>query len=382
MTENYSVDTSGGFSPRLLPSIVVVLISALAVPFASDTYVSLFASGICSVFIIATARKKISAMLLILILVGTFGLPSGLPMITVILALIVGTGTFSWLIVYTRSPYLAIIPVLAYSVTTVITKNWFGSLLAAIFAIPALMLAVSFMNGSTRLGAICKTTAAFSLTVVAGVILAMLYFRGEIRLDVMREYARQFTDSFAKVFSGIEIEMPNGQLQPVFSESDSYNLALQIVTLSPALTVLFFNVITFFAQRLQFVLVRSTMGDKLFSPHTLAFIVSPGAGIVFVLSSVVSTFTNSTPAGYAVNTICQNLTIILAPALIGTGIMYFFVKLAEKRMKMGPLIIFVFIFLLIFNFPMALLLVACLGAYASVAIPLIAVYRANTNDGK
>ncbi len=364
---------------RLLPSIIVVLTAALAIPFASNFYMGAVSSGICAFFLIATAKKKIPVLLLLLLLLGVFGLPGGLPMITLILAFIVGTGTFSWLIAYTRSPYLAIVPVFAYSVTTVITKNWFGSMLALVFAIPALILAIALISKASRLGALCRTSATFVIISALAIVFSMLYFRGEFRFDVLKEYAEAFTESIADIFSSYEVELINGEIESIFSEEESYNIALRLVTLFPAITVLFFNAISFFAQRLQFALVKATLPEDTVSPRMAAFITSPGAGIVYLLSFLVSTLTDSSPLGNTVNTVCQNIFVILTPALLGMGIMYFFAKAAIGRLKAVPLTILAIIVLAFFNTQAALLLISCFGAYASVAIPLTAYLKEKMN---
>lgn len=364
---------------RLIPSIFVVFISALAIPFVSDLYMGMFASSVCAVYILATAKKKVGTMLMLLVLIGIFGLPDGIPMITVILSMIVGTGTYSWLIAYNGSPYLAIIPVLAYSVSTVLTKNWFASLLAISFAIPALVLAISFKKRSARLGALSGSVAVFSASVAAALILAMLYFRGEFRTDVLREYADAFTSSFARIFADAKVELINGETQTLFTEDEAYNIALRIVTLFPAVTVIFFSIISYFAQKLQFNLVRATMAENEITNEMLAFIVSPGAGIVFTLAFLVKWMTDSTPFGYATATICENIYSILLPALTGMGIMYF-LSLMSKRRRSGALIILLIGALLFINFQLIILMAACFGAYASIAIPLSAFLRSKMDQ--
>ena len=360
---------------RLLPSIIVVFSAAIALPFASVWYVGAIASSICAFFLIATAKKKVPVLLILLLLVGTFGLPSGLPMITIILALVVGTGTYSWIISYTRSPYVFIIPVLAYAIATVITQNWFGSLVTLSFAVPAVVLALCLKAKTPRLGSICRTSAAFILIGALATVLGMFYFRGEFRTDVLRGYANDFTQSIKDIFANTEMELINGETEALFTEDEAYNMASRIVTLFPAIAVIFFNGIVFFAQRLQFTLTKATFGEDSISGKEIAFVASPFAGGVYVLSFLVSTLTNSSPTGRIVNTVCQNIFVILTPALIGMGIMYFFAKMAVRRIRMGPFIIIAVLALMLFNTQAALLLVSCFGAYASIAIPILTYYK-------
>ena len=368
--DNVALDRKIGFL-RLLPAIIVVLASALALPFASNLYVGIAASGVCSFFLIATAKKKIPILLMLLLLIGTLGLPDGLPLITILLALIVGTGTYAWLLSYAPSPYLAIIPVLAYSAATVITKNWFGSLLALSFAIPALILAHSFKTKASRIGGICRTSAAFIIIACAGVVAALFYFTGEFKVDVLRDLADTLTKSISEVFLNTKIDLISGETEALFTEDEAYNMALRIVTLFPAIAVLFFNSVSFFAQKLQFSLIKETVGENAISGRSIAFILSPFAGGAYVLSFLISTLTNSSPLDKTVNTVCQNIFVILTPALMGMGIMYFFAKMAIKRVKAGPLIIIGVLVLLFFNTQAALMLVSCFGAYASVSIPIL-----------
>ena len=57
------------------------------------------------------------------------------------------------------------------------------------------------------------------------------------------------------------------------------------------------------------------------------------------------------------------------------GIIFFFAKMAVKQIRFAPLIIVAVIVLTIFNTQAALLLVACFGAYASIAIPILSYLK-------
>ena len=364
---------------RLAAAVIAVLISAFAIPLASTIYMSIATVGFCSVFLVATAKKNVGVVLLLFALIGSFSLPTGLPAVAIILALVVGTGAFAWLIFLTRSPYLAILPVIAYAVTTFITKNWFGSAVSLVFAIPALVLAISLRKGTPRLESLSKTSVAFISTAIVAVVASMLYFSGEIRLDSLKEFVALITEGLTNSFASIEAMLPDGSVQAFFTPDDAYNMAHQLTALLPAAIILGFNAITFFAQRLLFSLVRNTVGDEAIHPRSVPFIVSAGAGIVYALSLTATLLTNASPMGYAINTVCQNLFIILAPPLAGMGIMYIFSRIALKKIRMGTLIFFSIVILLFFSLPMAFMLLAGFGAYASVALPLSKFLRERMN---
>jgi hypothetical protein len=360
-------------------AIVAVLVSAFAIPFASNIFMSTASVVFCSVFLIISARKKFFTGLLIFALIGSFSLPTGLPAISVILALIVGTGAFAWLIFLTRSPYLAILPVFAYAVTTLITKNWFGSLLCLVFSIPSLILALSLKKNTPRLETLSKAGTAFIAISVLGILASMLYFNGEINIGTLKDLVSSLSDALTQAFSSIEVELMDGSVQTIFKPDEAYNMAHQMTSLLPAAIILGFNAIVYFAQRLMFSLIRITMGDECLPTHSVPFIVSAGAGIVYTLSLSAMLMTNATPIGYVVNTVCQNIFIILAPPLAGMGIMYTLSKIALKRFRPGIVILVVVSFLLFFSLPMTFMFVACFGAYASVSIPLTSFLRSRMN---
>lgn len=361
---------------RLAWAVIAVLVSAFSIPFASNLYMSIASVAFCSVFLIASGKKKFLTGLLIFLLLGSFSLPTGLPAVAIILSLIVGTGAFAWLIFLTKSPYLAILPVLAYAATTIITKNWFASVACLVFSLPALVLALSLRNGTPRLETLTKTSVAFVSTAVVAVVASLLYFSGELRFDILKDIVTLLTDELTKAFASIEVQTLDGSIQTFFTPDDAYNMAHQLTSLLPAAIILGFNTITFFAQRLMFSIIRITMGDACIHPHSIPFVVGPGAGIVYTLSLTATLLTNASPVGYAINTVCQNLFIILAPPLAGMGILYLFSRIAAKKMRIGTLIILGVVALLFFSLPMVFMLLAGFGAYASVAIPLSAFLKA------
>jgi len=365
---------------RLIPASLVVLLCATAIPFAFNSAMAITVSVVGCAVILLTAKKKISTGFLLLIPFALFGISSGLPMVAIILALIVGTGTLAWLIGYTRSPYVAIIPVLAFSITTVITKNYAGALLSLAFIFPSLSLAFSFSKSATRMSALARSGFIFSATAVAALIGCQIYFIGEINVPEMRHFAMDFTKSLADVFASLEIETPSG-LVPYLTEKAAYNIALQTVTLAPAIVVIFFNVISFFAQKLQYSLVRLTEGEERLDPSTRAMIASPFAGATFILSFIVSTFSESDVKGYAISTVCDNVILILMPCLIIMGFMYYVSARAFGHKKLSTVLLVLFVLLSFLNVSLALLLAACVGAYASVSMPIISRLNAR-KDGE
>ena len=112
----------------------------------------------------------------------------------------------------------------------------------------------------------------------------------------------------------------------------------------------------------------------------LAFVVSPAAGIIFTISCLVFTLADSTPTGVAAATVCQNIFLMLFPALVGMGIMYFFARVSERKLRAAPIIMIGVLILAFFNYPLAFLLIACFGAYASVSIPLTAYLKSKMKD--
>ena len=358
---------------NIVLAIAVSFICYLAIPFSFNEsvgkVVGIVTVAICSIFTVRVSSRKIMTILLLLVLFATLGLGGGLPFVTFILASTVGCGTFAWLIAKTDSPLLAIIPALAYSISTVVTKSWFASLMTLFFIFPAVLLAQTYEKLSTRVGSLLRISLGYLSFIILGIVFSLLYFTGEFRVEIIGDILDTARESLAKILSSMEVSLVNGNTEMLMSETDAYNYVSQLISLLPALTVVLCFVLAYFAQKIQFSIFKYTDGEQEFNELRRIVIMSPISAVVFILSFLIYTVTDPTSA---VSTVCANLYYIFMPGLAFMGIKSF----TEGRTGLArggcstSIITVLFIFLLFFNIGIALVMAACFGSFAAIEGPI------------
>lgn len=352
-------------------AVLVVFACTLAIPFIMYLFVDIIAAVLCALFLLIFSEKKIPTLLILVFLGGMFGLSSGMPMIALCLIFTVGTGAFAWLINYTASPYLAIIPVLSYAISTVITRSWFGSLLTLSLLIPALLLAYALAAETSRVGALCVTSTAFIGFLLIAAFLSMLYFTGECNLDYFRNFFDSLRQSLAKVFASLDVSLANGSSEPFFSSDQAETISAQIIALTPAILVFLSNTASFFAQKIHFLMIRRSGGKSYITEKMERFFVSPFSGVTFLLSFIIMSIIGNSYSTAAAFTVCTNLYWILLPGLVIMCFAWLSGRLSDdNRRGTGTWFFLLLVILAFFNVSLAVTLAACLGAYASVMFPL------------
>ena len=367
--------------PKPISVVAAVILTALCsvgMPFATNTYVAIGLSAICSVFLVAVSRRKISTVAVLLFLIGAFATDAGMMVVAIILSMIVGTGVFARLIEKTRSHLLWFVPVAGFCVAAVVTKEIPLSFLSLGFALPALALAITFSKGEGRTTSICATSAAI-LGGVACVALVSLYqMTGSLDPKPLYQISLDLRASIAELLGDFQVQLADGQIVSLLSELDAQNIASTLVSLFPAFLIISCNAIAFFAQKILFMLTFRAGETEKLTPRVLALALSPFAGAVFILSFLISTLTANSLDNALVYTVCQNIFYIFIPGLAISGVMMKLAKISHERR--GAWIILPFLILLFLDIGSAVLLAAGLGAYYSIANPLAALLRSDSDE--
>ena len=362
---------------RLAIAIVILLALSIGMPFSGYQLVTAGLIVLCGAFLIITARKKFAVVIAFFLLFGLVSTDTGLGSVAVILSIIVGTGLCAHLFDKTASPFVAVIPVLGFTVATVITGDPLGSIMSLGYLLPSIALALGFKHVKSRVGAICTASAAVLVGIAALGAVLMYRATGTLSLSQLSELAQGLKASFAEMLLSLEVPISATETQRLFTRLEAQNMASSIVSLAPALLIIFCNAIAFFSQIVLYNLViRSNEPEKL---EQRAYIeMSAFAGVIFILSFFISAIVSPTGDGATVSTVCENIFIILIPGLAISGFTHTVFKLMQRR-RGGGFPIFLFIFLLFFNVASALLFAACIGAYHSIATPLT-VYLRSRHD--
>ena len=315
---------------NIVLAVTVSFICCLSTPLSTTGYIGTVLSIItviaCAVFAVRFSSRKIATVILLVSLFAIFGLANGMPLIALILSCTVGCGALAWLISKTESPFLAIIPAAAYAIATVMTKNWFASLLTLIFVLPAILLAQSYEKVRPRVSTVARVSVGFLIFIVLTVFLSVLYFTGEFRIEIVTETLDSVKATLVKVMSSFEMVMVNGETQTLMSETDAYNYVSLIISLIPSLTVISCFTAAYFAQKVQLSVFAHTGEEDEFSEQRLAVTMSPASAIVFLLSFTVYFIASSFGSADALSTVTANLYIILLPGLAYVGIKAFLTR--------------------------------------------------------
>ena len=304
---------------NLILAIIVSLLCCLSTPLSAIGYIgnilSIVTVAFCSIFAVRFSARKIPTVILLVTLFTAFGLTNGLPVIALILSCTVGCGALAWLISKTGSPFLAIIPAVAYAASTLLIKDWFASLLTLLFIFPAILLAQSYDKMTNRVGALLRVSLGYIAFIVVGIFFTVLYFTGEFRIEVITDVLESLKLSLIKVMSSIEMDMLNGETQTLLSETDAYNYVSLLFSLLPSLTVIFCFIMSYFAQKVLFSVFEHIEGEDGSNELRRTFVMSPIAAIIFVLSFIIYLITSAYDSTATVATVTANLYLIFLPGL-------------------------------------------------------------------
>lgn len=357
-------------------SVILLFACSLGLPFLHIQAVAVGIVAVCSVFLIAAAARKVATVGLLILLIGFFG-TSGISATALVLTMIVGTGVLARLLEKCRSPFLWAIPIVAFALVAIITRDLLSSAYALCYALPALALYLSFSKGASRVGAICLTSTAVFVSVAAFVLAFLYKSTGSLDPAPLYDFSMEIREQLAKMLMELQIQLPEGDVAPFLTELDAQNIASLAVSLFPALLIISCNAVAFFAQKLLFLLVQRAGEIEKLNSRMLALIMSPYAGAIFILSFFISTLAAMSSDYALINTVCQNIFLIFIPGLAVSGVMIKLAKITHTRR--GAWIIIPFAFLAFFNVGSAVLLAAGLGAYYSIANPLSEFLRSRAD---
>ncbi len=358
---------------RLAVAILILLALSIGMPFSSYQFVTAGLLVLCGAFLLFTARKKFAVVITFFLLFGLVSTDSGFGAAAVVLSVIVGTGLSAFLFEKTRSPLVALIPLLGFAAASAITRDPLSSVISLGYLLPSAALAVGLRKLQTRVGTVCLASASILAGIGVLAFIGIWRAAGAFSLSVLKDLAAELKSSFAEMLLSIEVPISQTETQKLFSRMDAQNLASAVVSLFPALLVIFCNVLAYLSQMVHYNLItRADASEKLDGKMYVEL--SPLAGAVFILSFILSAAISSSGDAAAVVTVCENIFLILIPGLALSGFTYTLRKIAERR-RGGGFTIFFFIFLLFFNVASALLFAACIGAYHSIAAPLTVYLR-------
>ncbi len=298
-------------------------------------------------------------------------LPAG-----ILVALVCGVTSGALLLsVATRKqfPLLPLIPIVAYGITLLCSRDPIGSV-ACLLPLPA-ALALSFgtrrsaesENGPGRVGVLCLSTLALSLS-FGGMAALTLYRRlGSLSISTLTAALDAARESVIGWFLSVEIpEGTSEALLAFFTRENIEELVNYTINLLPAIIIVFFNLISLSAQLLLHAgLVSFGCGESI-TDRVRVFRMSAVSCVVFLIAYLTALFGNQ-EVSTLVGTIAENVYTILVPGLAFAGFLRLATGLAKRRAGC-------MIFLVIFFLPLALLMMPLLIAIIAPILAAVEVF--------
>lgn len=365
-----------------MPSAILLIlsvISSLGLAFVGNPIVAGVLVAVSAAFLVVTSERKPLTVIALLGIISFFFTEEGISLVAVALTMIVGCGVFARALEKLRSPFLWIIPVASFIIGALVTKNLLISSLSLVFTLPSAALSLSFSKKHSRVGGICLISGAYMIFFAAFVLADIYVATGSISIDVFKAGAEFYRESFSKMLMEFEIMDVKTELtQPIFTPLEAKNIANEIVSLFPAFFVIGCNAAAYFSQKLMYVLVRREGEEHKLEDKMIALILSPYAGVTFIISFVVMVIAASSSDHALAYTVSENIFYIFIPGLAASGIMFQLAKIA--RFRKGVWMVVLFVLLAFVNIGIAVLLAACTGAYYSIAAPVYAYLNSKKDD--
>lgn len=307
----------------------------------------------------------------------------------VVLALILGTGTLSWLFMtlpkYKWAP--AGVLVLAYVLGYLVTANLVSPLLAFAFVPAAALMAWAHSRDVGRTGTVLHAFLGFAVAVLATLCVILWRAYGSLNYDILMTFVNELKRLFATI--GVEagkmlwetieattvpsaaqaasMEQLREMYAELFSESNLQILADTLMGLAPAIIGVPTLIVSYLADVVLLRKYYNTEWRSRMTPAACALTISPAAGVIYFVCFLIAMFANGQSVFLmAVN----NMYLLLVPGLCLIGVSAIFQN--AKRAK-GWVGVFYILFLVLAICCMGLSsfsFVALWGAYVTISVAL------------
>ncbi len=284
----------------------------------------------------------------VLVMAGAFlaYLTQSLIPTAVLVGLIFAVGVCSCLLAVADKKQLSLffaIPVLAYAVTLILSRDPVGSLAALVPFPPMMVLAWSTRSsaakedGLTRVGVICATSLTMILSLGAMIALSAYRQLGTLDPSVLGEALENLRKSLVTEITTMEIptegltEEAIAEFKEMISYANATNTVDSLFNLLPALAVLTANILALITQLIQHASLQALGFGASLTDRVKAFRMSLISCVVFLVAYLVAVL-ESSAVSTLTGTVAQNIYIILLPGLALEAV----VNLSTGLVKKGP----------------------------------------------
>ena len=230
-----------------------------------------------------------------------------------------------------RLTWFPLIPMAAYAVTALVSRDLVGSLASLVPFPPMLVLALATRSsagredGLTRVGVICATSLTMGVSLGAMILLSVYRLLGTLEPAALLEAVEAARLYLIESISSAEIpeglnEETLAEVKEMLSYANVENLVNSAFNLLPACFVVAVNLMATVAQSIQHASLRAFGFEKSISARVTAFRMSLVSCLIFFAAYVVALL-EGTDTSTLAGTVAQNVYIILMPGLALAGLL-------------------------------------------------------------
>ena len=373
----------------LILSLAAILLCGCVLSGAIPTaWITLAIAALFAYTVIAVRNRGAVTQVLLACVIAT--VLTFMPVVgAVVLALILGTGTLSWLFMtlpkYKWAP--AGVLALAYVLGCLVTANLISPLLAFAFVPAAALMAWAHARDVGRTSTVLHAFLGFVVAVLATLCVILWRAYGSLNYDVLMTFVNELKRLFVTV--GVEagkmlwetieatavptaaqaesMEQLRRMYAELFSESNLQILADTLMGLAPAIVGIPTLIVSYLADVVLLRKYYNTEWRSRMTPAACALTISPAAGVIYFVCFLIAMFANGQSVfSMAVN----NMYLLLVPGLCLIGVSAIIQNAKRAKGWIGVVYILFFVSMICCMGISSFSFVALWGAYVTISAAL------------
>ena len=373
----------------LILSLAAILLCGCVLSGAIPTaWITLAIAALFAYTVIAVRNRGAVTQVLLACVIAT--VLTFMPVVgAVVLALILGTGTLSWLFMtlpkYKWAP--AGVLALAYVLGCLVTANLISPLLAFAFVPAAALMAWAHARDVGRTSTVLHAFLGFVVAVLATLCVVLWRAYGSLNYDVLMTFLNELKRLFVTV--GVEagkmlwetieattvptaaqaesMEQLRRMYAELFSESNLQVIADTLMGLAPAIVGIPTLIVSYLADVVLLRKYYNTEWRSRMTPAACALTISPAAGVIYFVCFLIAMFANGQSVfSMAVN----NMYLLLVPGLCLIGVSAIIQNTKRAKGMIGVVYILFLVSMICCMGISSFSFVALWGAYVTISAAL------------
>ncbi|MBE6585603.1 MAG: hypothetical protein E7645_03650 [Ruminococcaceae bacterium] len=342
-------------SALMLPLIVTALAGLSPLPPMLTEGLSLAALLLIILYFTYTAKasgkpsRGMTPLILFFTLI-TFYMTGSLtlPALAVSFVFCIGEGAVLYATAGSRQlPIALLIPAFSFGIAWLLFGEAHLALLTLLPFPAALTLALGTRSsaqsttGLTRVGVICATSLALSLTLTALALWLTYLSLGSLELSVLSQKIAEFRESLTQILTNISITYGDKVLKPLEGkEAEVANIVNGMINTMPGTLVALINILVAISQMITLSGLHVYGFGKSVTGRVRDFRISAVSAFVFLASWIVALVAvGENGASTIAGTVAENIITILTPGLALAGILRLVRYMAKRGIRPGCFII-------------------------------------------